>query len=406
MKRKLSIILVLAMMCTLMAGCMAEEVNLKFNSDGSGEMGVGMYLSAEFIESMGAKPEDIFTDDEGKPMEVETKHYNGAKYYGVHETQNFKSLSELSSYFEEASEDEVLSMTFNETIQNGKRVVAISGIIPSNETITSDSGASMEELEALGTDIANMLIVTMDITFPDGVLMIDGISKDAYRIEGNKVHIDMTSDIESQYYYITGSLGNASAVSGKNNFVKVNDYTKQFTDVENGAWYEESLGRMFESGITAGTSATTFSPYDKLSLAQIITLGSRVHAIYNGCADTAFVNNPGNYWFSSYVMYAYQTGIIEPGIFNEKSDMSVLNRPATRAEMAYVVARCLPESEYKTDIVYNGFADVSADNIYAPYIETLYKAGITVGTSETTFSPDQLLNRCQAIVFLDRLINN
>ena len=49
------------------------------------------------------------------------------------------------------------------------------------------------------------------------------------------------------------------------------------------------------------------------------------------------------------------------------------------------------------------FSDVSRGRYYAPAIDWLFERGITTGTSPTTFSPDQQVTRAQMATFLWRL---
>lgn len=51
------------------------------------------------------------------------------------------------------------------------------------------------------------------------------------------------------------------------------------------------------------------------------------------------------------------------------------------------------------------FSDVPADNCYADAIRWAVNAGITSGTSSTTFSPNDTCTRAQAVSFLCRAFN-
>lgn len=51
----------------------------------------------------------------------------------------------------------------------------------------------------------------------------------------------------------------------------------KFTDIPKGHWADEAIGWAVENGITTGTSATTFSPNDTLTRAQMLTFLHRYH---------------------------------------------------------------------------------------------------------------------------------
>ncbi len=109
-----------------------------------------------------------------------------------------------------------------------------------------------------------------------------------------------------------------------------------FDDVPAGTWYSDAVAWLADSGITTGTSDTTFSPDD----------------------------------------------------------------PVTRAQMAAFIARFL-QSEGEPGA--HGFADVASGSFYDGAVTVLAEREITTGTSPTTYSPDDLVSRAQMAAFLHRV---
>ncbi|MBP5167254.1 MAG: S-layer homology domain-containing protein, partial [Oscillospiraceae bacterium] len=71
----------------------------------------------------------------------------------------------------------------------------------------------------------------------------------------------------------------------------------------------------------------------------------------------------------------------------------------TRAQAATFIYRLAKTPEVgKTDV----FTDVDADSYYADAVSWAYAEGITTGTTETTFSPDNSCIRAQIVTFLYR----
>ncbi|MBQ7566114.1 MAG: S-layer homology domain-containing protein [Oscillospiraceae bacterium] len=109
-----------------------------------------------------------------------------------------------------------------------------------------------------------------------------------------------------------------------------------FTDVPAGAYYAQAVGWAVGKGVTAGTSATTFSP------ASTVTRGQAVTFLWRAAGK--------------------------------------------------------PQA---TDAV-NPFTDVSQTDYFYDAVLWAVKQGITNGTSDTTFSPNNQLNRDQLLTFMCR----
>ena len=65
-------------------------------------------------------------------------------------------------------------------------------------------------------------------------------------------------------------------------FTKKNTYNGNFTDVAENAWYKNDVASAYELGFVKGTSDTLYSPNSSVSVAEAVTMASRVHAEYNG----------------------------------------------------------------------------------------------------------------------------
>lgn len=395
-KKVISVLLVVAMLCTFLSGCMAEEISIKFNSDSSGDVTVGVYFSDEFYEQMEATPEQMFEDEIKDGGKLVKKKINNSTYTGMSETESFKSIDDLNDIIGGDETEDAADFSVTEQYQNNEKVIVVSGRISSDSEIAGDADTIDSDV-----DLSGLISVTLNLEFTNGVKAVTGLNKDSYTIDGNKININLMSNKNEQYFSITGSLGASTKKSGLQNFVKLANYNNNFKDVPSDAWYAKSVANDYNVGIVAGTSATSFSPNNTLTLAQIITMASRVHAIYNGNGDSRnlFAASQGEAWYQPYVDYAIQNGIIKSTSFKD------YNKAATRAEMAYVLSNCLPSSEFKATVEFKEFDDVKTSNPYYNNIKTLYTSGITVGTGGNNFSPDGKLTRAQAAVFIDRLIN-
>ena len=82
-----------------------------------------------------------------------------------------------------------------------------------------------------------------------------------------------------------------------------------FTDVEKGQYYYDAVLWAVENGITHGTSATTFSPYEQCSRCQVVTFLWRAEKSPTVQAQNPFTDvNIGDYFYGA-VLWAAKNGI-------------------------------------------------------------------------------------------------
>ncbi|MDW5299845.1 MAG: S-layer homology domain-containing protein [Sedimentibacter sp.] len=118
------------------------------------------------------------------------------------------------------------------------------------------------------------------------------------------------------------------------NFEKLQKYTNNFEDIKGTDRFANDVINSYETGLFKGKSENIFDPYGNITLAEAITLVSRVHSIYNG--GTGIIeDNDSSEWFSKYVDYAVDNELLEP------SEFSNLYANATRAEIAYLFCKAI-----------------------------------------------------------------
>lgn len=403
MKKKLLAVILSAAMALSLAGCMAEEISMDFQKDGSGSATVGVYLADEAIAAMGTTPEELFADE--KEGTITKKTYDGKPYTGVVETQKFSSVKELSDAMAETSEEtnDATGFTFKESVEGKKKALTVTIDVQAAEPEEEDA-ATIEVSDEEAAAIEDMFRVTIDMTFPEGISRIDG-NKDMYTVNGNTAHIDLMATNEAQTLSVVGILRDATdaeikvaevakAVEAK--FAATATYDGRFKDVPDDAWYKTALVRAYNIGSISGTSTSTYSPSAHLTRAQVITMAARLRNIYDG-DNEQFTAIAGQPWYAPYVEYAIKKGIVE------KDKFSDYTADATRAEMAYVFANALPEECYAAIGEGKTFSDVPATDSYYASIMRLANAGIVNGTGDGKYSPNDSVTRAQAAVFVARL---
>ena len=187
--------------------------------------------------------------------------------------------------------------------------------------------------------------------------------------------------------------GTAMGDTTKEAFANAVVHYVPFRDVQPGAWYYASMIWAIDEGVTNGTSATTFSPDNTCTQAQILTLIYRAAGEPSVSGGNPFSDpdvNAGQYYYKAF-LWAYQQGIVK----NVALDP---DRPCTRADVVTYLWRLngSPKSGNSQ------FSDVPASADYAQAVNWAVRENITTGTSNTTFSPDVICSRSQIVTFLYR----
>mgnify|MGYP004444211971 CR=1 FL=1 len=183
-------------------------------------------------------------------------------------------------------------------------------------------------------------------------------------------------------------------------FPHVNRYTPgQFTDVPANTWYTTDVANAYELGLVKGCGEGLFAPDANITLAETITIASRIHAIYHNGSDSAI--KQGSAWYQAYIDYAIINGIISSVMFD-----SYL-RTATRAEFAAILAKSLPEEALPAINDVTSVPDVDPFAPYAAEIYLLYNAGIlTGGDKYGTFSPSAMIQRSAVAAIVSRMADS
>lgn len=190
----------------------------------------------------------------------------------------------------------------------------------------------------------------------------------------------------------------ANASNSMSNFMKLNTYTEgQFSDISTYDWFAENVKTAYEFGIVNGNSETTFNPTGNITVAETITLASRIHNIYNGGTGQFEQGDP---WYQPYVEYAISANIINDKEFENYTEST------NRAIFAMIFSRALPSTEFPKINNITSIPDVPIDEWYAPFVYNLYNAGILTGSNEYgTFYPNNRIQRSEVAAIVTRMID-
>ena len=175
-----------------------------------------------------------------------------------------------------------------------------------------------------------------------------------------------------------------------------NPQTGVFVDVATGSYYEEAVNWAVENGITKGTDDTHFSPDGICTRAQAVTFlwrtaGSPAPKI----SAMPFTDVPvGSYYYDA-VLWA-----VENGITKGTSDTTF--SPDMACSRAQAVTFLWRSEKSPAAGTANPFADVKSTAYYAGAVLWAVENGITKGTTNTTFSPNEDCTRAQIVTFLWR----
>lgn len=168
----------------------------------------------------------------------------------------------------------------------------------------------------------------------------------------------------------------------------------RFGDVPEDAWFYPVVGTACELGLMQGKGGASFDPDGQIKLNEAVTTVARIRDIYY-CEQTDFT--AAGTWYQPYVDYALAHGIITE-VFDD------WERPATRAELASMLAAALPERELEPVNDEAAFADLDESHPAYGAVMILVRAGVMQGKGEGRFDPDARVKRSEAAAMLSRCV--
>lgn len=173
-------------------------------------------------------------------------------------------------------------------------------------------------------------------------------------------------------------------------------YDIEFKDVLKTDWFYKDVKEAVKLVIIKGKENNMYEPNANLSVAEAITLSSKLRAKIKG---ENFIEGGSN-WYDNAVDYSIRNGVIKQGDFEDYT------RAINRDEMAYIFGNTLDSSYYDKISDENINIPDIAGNRYSTEITLLYNAGILKGKDDSgNYYPKEKIIRSEVATILNRLAN-
>ena len=168
-----------------------------------------------------------------------------------------------------------------------------------------------------------------------------------------------------------------------------------FSDVPTTSFANTAISWLVQAGITTGTTPTTFTPQGNTTRAEMAVFLWRNAGEPAPAGQQNFTDVPTTSFANTAISWLVEAGITTgttPTTFSP-------NNRVTRAQMAVFLHRNAGEPAPTGP---HSFTDVPTTSFANTAISWLVEAGITTGTTPTTFSPNNRVTRAEMAVFLWR----
>ncbi|MBU3810896.1 MAG: S-layer homology domain-containing protein [Candidatus Niameybacter stercoravium] len=186
-----------------------------------------------------------------------------------------------------------------------------------------------------------------------------------------------------------------------NHFTTVSEYKNNtFSDVALKDWFSSSVQSVYELGLMSGESEDKFNPNGSITIAQSIAIASRIHATYHTGSQDVLNQYSGDKWYSGVEQYALKNKLIKQGDFTSES----MNRPATRAELIYILDGAVPDTMLEPINSVENIKDMNRSSKYGNEMYRMVNAGVIGGYQDSTIKPNNKITRAETSAIVSRLI--
>ena len=209
-----------------------------------------------------------------------------------------------------------------------------------------------------------------------------------------------------------------AAESGTENLVRSKTYTGQFSDLPEDHTFYKNVAALYEYGLSVGQADGTFGLTAPMTVGQTVIFAGRIRSLYRTgdpeagpAAFAAAAVSQKDAWrvYAPYLWYLQSEGVLDKALDD------CLTQPATRAQMAHVLANLLPEEALpliNDSLVTQGYASrrrITDVTEYTPYYQDilkLYRCGVSIGSDTAgSFFPDAPITRGAAAAMLTRIVD-
>lgn len=186
--------------------------------------------------------------------------------------------------------------------------------------------------------------------------------------------------------------------------VEFTDGKLPFTDVHETDWFYNDVLFVYEEGLFAGTSDTTFSPNAAMNRAMLVTVLYRLEGEPAVSGRSGFSDVTFNSYYEDAVTWAADNGIVNGTSITTFSP----NANVTREQMAAILYRYAQYKKYNTaaSSSLNGFTDQASVSGYATASLEWAVAEKLVNGSAGKLMPTGNATRAQVAAILHRFVEN
>ena len=186
--------------------------------------------------------------------------------------------------------------------------------------------------------------------------------------------------------------------------VEFTDGKLPFTDVHETDWFYNDVLFVYEEGLFAGTSDTTFSPNASMTRAMLVTVLYRLEGEPAVSGRSGFSDVTFNSYYEDAVTWAADNGIVN----GTSTTMFSPNANVTREQMAAILYRYAQYKKYNTAASsgLNGFTDHASVSGYATASLEWAVAEKLVNGSAGKLMPTGNATRAQVAAILHRFVEN
>ena len=186
--------------------------------------------------------------------------------------------------------------------------------------------------------------------------------------------------------------------------VEFTNGTMPFTDVHTNDWFYNDVAYVYEAGLFAGTSDTTFSPYASMTRGMLVTVLYRLEGRPSVTGTSVFDDVARGEYYEKAVIWAAEHKIVNgTGGSKFSPDANV-----TREQMAAILYRYAQYKGYRTNsrAGLSGFADYQTVSSYAETPMQWAVAEKLINGSNGSLLPRGNATRAQVAAILHRFVEN